>query len=343
MKLCIFGGWPDGSWRELLLELERLGNEVVYFAPASGEPVEDVALEPYVDFERVHGRARRELMTCDAALVLSDSPDALEASALVLGSNVARRVFCDLDTPLTLRHLGRGQPVPWIGDGGLGGFDLVLSSAGGSFAAGLQERLGATRVVPFHPWVAQGLLLSPPEQLVDERLRCTLSLVTPASGEVSAELLELLFLQPARVRLRDRFVLVREHVEDLTRLPGNLACLTPFDVGHRAALSASSRITLQLGGIGMSSVLEAVACGAVVLAQPNEAVRELFSAGDEVLEAYDGVDVLASLSLDGAELDAIADAARDRLLTQHTAHQRARQLTSLIGRGAALYLVGATA
>ncbi len=343
MKLCIFGGWPDGSWRELLLELERLGNEVVYFAPASGEQVEDAALEPYVDFERVHGRARRELMTSDAAIVLSDSPDALEASALVLGSNVARRVFCDLDTPLTLRHLGRGQPVPWIGDGGLAGFDLVLSSAGGSFAAGLQERLGAARVVPFHPWVEQRLLLSPPELRGDERLRCTLSLLTTSASDPSTELLELLYLQPARVRLRDRFLLVREHVEDLTRLPENLTCLTEFDVGSRAGLYASSRITLHLGGIGMSSVLQAVACGAAVIAQPNEAVRELLSPGDEVLEAYDGVDVLAALSLDGAELDGIVEAARDRLLTQHTAHQRARQLTSLIGRGAALYLVGATA
>ncbi len=94
-------------------------------------------------------RARRALVDADAAVVLSESPDALEASALVLSSNVPRRVFFDCDTALTASRMSRGESIPWIGDARLEGFDLILTSTGGSTVDVLRESLGARRVVSF--------------------------------------------------------------------------------------------------------------------------------------------------------------------------------------------------
>ena len=212
MKVCIFGGWPSAKWLGLLHELERLGNEVIHWASTAGDadvaralPV-DAPVVAYSDFTMLEARARRALVDADAAVVLSDSPDALEASALVLSSRVPRRVFFDRDTKRTVALMSRGETVPSIGDAGLGGFDLVLTSTGGSAPDALRESFGARRVVPFAAWVDTRLLAETAEP--SEQLRCALSLVAHGPLDaLSAARVEHLFLQPARVRPSQRFLL----------------------------------------------------------------------------------------------------------------------------------------
>ncbi|MFN2433227.1 MAG: hypothetical protein ABR599_10515 [Gemmatimonadota bacterium] len=72
-------------------------------------------------------------------IVTSFCPDGIAAAELVLDSHAALRVFYDLDTPVTLARLERGQRVDYLGERGLGDFDLVLSYTGGRAL----EELGA--------------------------------------------------------------------------------------------------------------------------------------------------------------------------------------------------------
>src|SRR4029078_11596255 len=71
--------------------------------------------------------AARELDTADAGMITSFCPDAAAAEALMLESSVPVRGFYDLDTPITLDRLARGEEVPYIGRRGLADYDVVLS------------------------------------------------------------------------------------------------------------------------------------------------------------------------------------------------------------------------
>src|SRR5690606_38671176 len=77
-------------------------------------------------------------------------PDAVAAEQLMGESAVTLRAFYDLDTPVTLARFDEGVTVPYLGPGGLAGYDLVLSYTGGDALARLRADLGARRVTPLY-------------------------------------------------------------------------------------------------------------------------------------------------------------------------------------------------
>lgn len=85
----------------------------------------------YRTWEQIRSAAVAELARADAAVITSYCPDAIAASDLVFESAVPVRAFYDLDTPVTLSRLKRGERVPYLPEGGLGDFDVVLSFTGG--------------------------------------------------------------------------------------------------------------------------------------------------------------------------------------------------------------------
>jgi len=127
MKLVIFGltissSWGNGHatlWRGLLRAFAKRGHDVVFFerdvpyyaAHRDLRELESGRLRLYADWADVRHDAARELDDADAGMVTSYCPDGVVASDLVLDSSVARRVFYDLDTPVTLSLLATGQEV----------------------------------------------------------------------------------------------------------------------------------------------------------------------------------------------------------------------------------------
>src|SRR5690242_2714714 len=169
MKLVIFGltissSWGNGHatlWRGLLRALCRRGDRVVFYErdvpyyaahrdlaelPAGG------MLCLYDDWQEASTRARGDLADADVAIVTSYCPDAVDATALVLSSKAALRVFYDLDTPVTLARLAAGERVEYLPPRGLGEFDLVLSFTGGQALDALKTQLGARRAEPLYGW-----------------------------------------------------------------------------------------------------------------------------------------------------------------------------------------------
>src|SRR5947208_8114214 len=68
----------------------------------------------------------------------------------MLSKGRAISVFYDLDTPVTLSRLRKGERIPYIGPRGLADFDLVLSYTGGAALDILQRELAAKRVAPLY-------------------------------------------------------------------------------------------------------------------------------------------------------------------------------------------------
>lgn len=166
MKIIVFGltissSWGNGHatiWRGLCRSLAKRGHDIVFFerdVPYYARhrdlaELPGMKLKLYSSWEDVMPFARSCLSEADAAFVTSYCPDGLSASDLVLSSNARARIFYDLDAPVTLERMKRGETVDYISPDGLAGFDIVLSYTGGKTLDELQRTLGAGKTAPLY-------------------------------------------------------------------------------------------------------------------------------------------------------------------------------------------------
>lgn len=346
MKLVVFGltvssSWGNGHatlWRGLCRALGRAGHRVVFFerdAPyyATHRDLtssDDFTLVLYATFEDAAARARRELADADAAFITSYCPDARAATELIFESPVPLRVFYDLDTPITLERLERGENVEYLPAEGLGAFDLVLSYTGGSALDELRERLGAGTALPLYGSV-DPVAHRPTRR--DERYICELSYLGTWAADRQAQL-QALFLAAAR-RVPDKRFLIGGSL-----YPADFPwCANVWFIRHvpppeHPAFYCSSRLTLSITRAAMAAkgycpsgrLFEAAACGVPVLSDWWKGLETFFEPGRELLIARTTDEACAALQRSDRELQRIGAAARARALAEHSAERRAAQL-----------------
>jgi spore maturation protein CgeB len=350
MKLVVFGlavssSWGNGHatlWRGLARALGDRGHRVVFFErdqPFYAQhrdltEVPGMELVIYPDWESVRARATAEVSDAEVAMVTSFCPDAAAASALVLWSRAQVRAFYDLDTPVTLAALDRGETVPYLPAEGLGGFHVVLSYAGGRALVELRRRLRAKRTVALYGSVDPALH-RPAEPRPE--LRGDLSYLGTYAAD-RQPLLEELLVAPAERLPERRFVIGgAQYPSDFPWRP-NIHFVRHLPPADHAAFYASSPLTLsitrapmaKLGYCPSGRLFEAAACGVPVLSDSWEGLEEFFTPGEEVLVARSRDDTLDALSLGPGLLAAIGRRARERALAEHTAERRALDLERIL-------------
>jgi spore maturation protein CgeB len=349
MKFVIFGltissSWGNGHatlWRGLCRSLVRLGHHVVfyerdvqYYAGARDlHQIEGGELVLYSDWESVRRRARDDIRDADVAMVTSYCPDALPATELV--AEYSRLgAFYDLDTPVTLLRLRRGDAVDYIGPRGLSDFDLVLSYTGGSALDELRNELRAQKVAPLYGHVDPDL--HRPSDPV-ERYRADLSYLGTYAADRQAAL-ETLFIEPARRRTEQRFLMGGAQYPADFPWSNNVYFVRHLPPSEHAPFFSSSRITLnvtrremrEMGWCPSGRLFEAAACGTPVLSDDWDGLEMFFLPGREILVAHNSEDAVAALDLSDVELKRIGTAARDRTLAEHTSAHRAAELIDIL-------------
>jgi spore maturation protein CgeB len=242
--------------------------------------------------------------------------------------------FYDLDTPVTLAALDRGESVFYLPEGGLGAFDLVLSYTGGAALGALRLRLGARRVLPLYGSVDPDVHRPTPPR---PDFAADLSyLGTWAEDRQRA--LEMLLLEPAR-RLPDRrFVIGGAQYPAGLPFSPNISFVSHVAPAEHAAFYASSPLTLNLTRAAMAAsghcpsarLFEAAACGVPVLSDAWEGLDRFFTPGEEILVARQADDVRAALELGPTALARIGQRARARTLAEHTAAHRVSELEQIL-------------
>jgi spore maturation protein CgeB len=275
-------------------------------------------------------QAERHVAEADVAMVTSYCPHGVEATELVLSAGRAVRVFYDLDTPVTLARLRRGEPIGYIGARGLAGFDLVLSYTGGGALEALRRELHAERVAPLYghvdPHVHQPV--APVERFVSD-----LSYLGTYALDRQRQL-ETLFVEPARRRPHQRFLIGGAQYPPDFPWSANIFFARHLPPDQHPAFFSSSRMTLnvtreamaEMGWCPSGRLFEASACGAAVLSDGWEGLDAFFEPGEEILVAQTTEEALAALDLSDAEIARIARAGQERTLSEHTADKRAQAL-----------------
>jgi spore maturation protein CgeB len=351
MKIVVFGltissSWGNGHatlWRGLCRALGARGHRVTFFERdvpyyASHRDMidpEGCDLRLYADWAEAWPGPREELKDADVGLVTSFCADAREACALVLSSDVPVKAYYDMDTPITLHTLDAGEHPPYIPDDGLGGFDVVCSYSGGGSLDQVATRLGARQVVPLYGSVDPAVHHRIPE---NPRYRGDLSYIGTYAAD-RQDALEALFLEPARRRPGDRFVLAGSQYPQDFSWPTSVWYLWHLAPAEHSAFYSSSRWTLNitrgpmaaLGYCPSGRLFEAAACATPIVTDGWDGLDAFFTPGEEIVIASTTDDVLGALDLSDAQRRRIGARARERALDCHTAAVRAQEFERIVG------------
>lgn len=258
MKIVIFGltvssSWGNGHatlWRGLCRALAKQGHKVIFFEKdvpyyALNRDLFEVPggdLILYDDWNNIRHRAETELADADVAMATSYCPDGIAATDLLLNAPRARRVFYDLDTPVTFSRLDAGEPISYIGPRGLRDFDLVLSYTGGSALHRLQTELGARQAAPLYGHVDPDVHrpVPPVEHYVSD-----LSYLGTYAAD-RQEALQRLFIDPAGLRADQRFLIGGAQYPESFPWQPNIHFVRHLPPPEHPAFFSSSRITLNI-------------------------------------------------------------------------------------------------
>lgn len=348
MRLVVFGltvssSWGNGHatlWRGLSRALAARGHRLEFFekdvpwyaAHRDAAALAGGALHLYRDLRQAAHDARAVLAGADVAMVTSYCPDALEATALVLDAPARLKVFYDLDAPVTLLRLRRGETVEWVGPRGFTDFDLVLSFTGGRTLDALRDELGARRAAPLYGSVDPEVHRpSSPRPEFEADLSY---LGTWAASRQDA--LRRFLLEPAE-RLADRtFVIGGSMYGGDFPWRSNVKYVRHLEPALHASFFCSSPLTLNVtraefaafGHCPSGRLFEAAACGVPVLTDAWGGLETFFRPGEELLVAETTEDAVAAVTLPREALARIGRRARERALAEHTADARAGELVA---------------
>jgi spore maturation protein CgeB len=352
MNLVVFGltissSWGNGHatiWRGLCRALAARGHQVTFFERdvpyykwhRDVHQPEGCELRLYETWEDIRESAAEATRLADVAIVTSYCPDALPASELAVGLS-RFPVFYDLDTPVTLDRLARGERVEYVPSDGLGAFALVLSFTGGRALDLLGDELGAREVAPLYGSVD-------PEAhrpLATSGRAFDLSYLGTYADDRQPALDEL-FLEPARRSPSRRFVLAGSMYPDRFPWQPNVYYQRHMPPPEHPAFYCSASWTLnitrgpmaRMGYCPSGRLFEAAACGVPVISDDWEGLETFFEPDREIVVVSTADDVLATLDLPEGTRQQIGNAARARALSDHTADVRATELEQLVaGKG----------
>lgn len=239
--------------------------------------------------------------------------------------------FYDIDTPITLVQLAQGGTTNYLRADQVPWFEAYFSFAGGPALTELQERWRSPRAEALYCAVDTTVYRPVHEE---ERFACALSYVGTYAADRQPAVDEL-FFAPATALPAERFFLAGAQYPPEVHMPPNVAHEVHVYPRDHSALFCSSQATLNLtrqsmrqyGWAPSTRLFEAAASGACIISDTWPGLDTLFDVNREVLTATTTADVLRHLATLSSERRAqIGNAARERVLREHTYEQRAAQV-----------------
>jgi spore maturation protein CgeB len=343
LGLSITSSWGNGhatTYRALVRELVALGHEVLFLERdvpwyATNR---DLPAPPYGRTELY--RSQRELKrrfaanvrNADLVVVGSYVPEGAAIGEWVTRTAQGVTAFYDIDTPVTLARLSRGE-VEYLTRALIPRYHLYLSFTGGPILERLEQDYGAQAARALYCSVDPGTYY--PEPAV---LRYDLAYMGTYSADRQRTLTQLL-ADPARMWWEGGFAVAGPQYPARIRWPANVRRIEHIPPDRHRAFYASQRFTLNVTRSDMIAsgyspsvrLFEAAACGTPIISDAWNGIDEILEPGREVLLARSARDVLEVVQ-DMPESDrlALAARARERILAEHTAAHRAEELVALV-------------
>lgn len=335
LGLSISSSWGNGhatNYRALAQELTSRGHHVLFcerdvpwYAAHRDLPDPPYAqLCLYADLAQLRRRAGEAVGEADLVVVGSYVPEGVAVADWALRTATGATAFYDIDTPVTLNKLA-AEDHEYLAPELIPRFDLYLSFTGGPALDTLRRRFGARRPLAFYCLVDPAAY-----RPVAVPVRYDLGYLGTYSPDRQPGL-ETLLLQVARRVPACRFAVAGPQYPQALHWPPNVERtehLAPpqhpeFYAAQRFTLSVTRAQMRRLGWSPSVRLFEAAACGTPIISDRWSGLEEVFTPGREILVADTTTDVLRLLAeCDDACRQAISQAARRRVLAEHTAAHR---------------------
>ncbi len=350
MRMAFFGSslvsayWNGAAtyYRGIIRALAARGYAVTFYEPDAFERQRhrDMADPPWAKVvvyradeagvaEALEEAAKADIVVKASGVGVFDA--LLEREVLALQRAGRRVVYWDVDAPATLERI-EADPLdplrPLIPR-----YDLILTYGGGPAVVGAFEALGARRCVPIY-------------NALDTQTHFPVSTDPKYAADLAflgnrlpdrEERVDEFFFRPAADLPRRAFLLGGNGWDDKA-MPRNVRYLGHVYTGEHNALNCSARAVLNISRAGMARfgyspatrVFEAAGAGACLITDAWEGIERFLEPGAEILVARSGEEVAHLLSdLAPARARAIGEAARRRVLRDHTYGHRADQLCAV--------------
>jgi spore maturation protein CgeB len=350
LGLSITSSWGNGhatTYRALVRELQRRGHDLLFLERDQPWYAQnrDLPRPPYGrtalygSLDELRDSFAGAVREADLVIVGSFVPDGAAVGDWVQREAGGIKAFYDIDTPVTLARLVRGEH-DYLRPSQIPGYDLYLSFTGGPTLARLEREYESPRARVLYCSVDPQLYYPKPQPLAWD-----LGYMGTYSPDRQRSVDELL-LQPARQCPEARFIVAGPQYPADIGWPSNVEYqphLPParhrdFYNRQRFTLNITRADMIQAGWSPSVRLFEAAACATPIISDRWPGLDSLFTPGREILLASRAEDVLAVLRDFGDdERLELAARARARILAEHTAAHRAEQL-----EGYALELLGDT-
>jgi spore maturation protein CgeB len=340
--LSITSSWGNGhatTYRALLKELARLGHEILflekdmpYYAANRDMPQPGFCrVGLYESNEQLFGRYREEVASSDVVIVGSYVPNGVEVGNWVLKTARGLKAFYDIDTPVTIAKLKRGD-FEYITPELIAGYDLYFSFTGGPILGFLEDvydspaaRALYCSVDPelYFPedtpkkWLLGylGTYSTDRQPTLDELLNKTASASPTKAFTVAGP------QYPATIEWAS-------NVHRIEHLPPALH--RNFYNSQQFTLNVTRADMIEAGYSPSVRLFEAAACGVPIISDYWNGLGSLLEDGTEILVARNSADVQEYLNMNEEQRLLISEKARNKILQSHTAKARAAELVSYV-------------
>jgi spore maturation protein CgeB len=346
MRLVVLGlslssAWGNGhatTFRALLKAFAARGHDILFLERnvpwyASQRDLTDpdyCQLAYYDDLAGLDGW-RGDIAGADAVIVGSYVPEGVEVARFVQAAADGVTAFYDIDTPVTLAKLARGDHE-YLSPEVIPRYDVYLSFTGGPTLDLLEQRYGSPAARALYCSVDPAAY-----QPIDVPQRWDLSYLGTYSPDRQPTL-ERLLLAPARAMPDRRFVVAGPQYPAEIEWPANVERIEHCPPADHAAFYSASRFTLNVTRADMIAagwspsvrLFEAAACGTPIISDRWDGIETLLTPGREILLADDTADIVSALGSGMDEAQRLGAAARTRVLDRHTAAHRAAELEAYL-------------
>ena len=352
LKIAFFGSslvsayWNGAAtyYRGMIRALSDRGHQVTFYEPDAYDRQKHRDL-PDPDWAKVVvypanneagvRRALEEAVSADLIVKASGVgifDSLLEATVLDIKRPGTLVVFWDVDAPATLDRLQADPTDPFRPL--IPQYDLVLTYGGGDPVIQAYEALGAQVCVPIYNALDPSTHYPVPP---NPNFAADLGFLGNRLPDREARVEEF-FLQAAASLPEGQFLLGGNGWEDKP-LPPNVRYIghvytadhNAFNCTPRAVLNISRQSMARYGFSPATRVFEAAGAGACLITDAWEGIEQFLEPEREILVAQTGQEVANWVQqLTPSQAHAIGDAARKRVLAEHTYTHRAAQLEILL-------------
>jgi spore maturation protein CgeB len=341
--LSITSSWGNGhatTYRGLVRELTKRGHDVLFLERdlewyASNRDMPNPPFgrtELYKSFDDLRDHFAREIRDADFVIVGSYVQDGAQIGEWIVSTARGGKAFYDIDTPVTLARLSNGD-LDYLSRNLVGKYDLYLSFTGGPTLERIEKEFGSPMARALYCSVDPELYFAEPREV-----KWDLGYMGTYSDDRQPAL-EMLLLDPARHWPRGRFAVVGPMYPNAIRWPENVERIIHLSPREHRDFYNAQKFTLNITRADMREagwspsvrLFEAAACATPIISDYWHGIDELFETGEEILISRSAATTLNFIrEIPESERRAMGDAARKRVLRDHTAAHRAAELESYL-------------